>query len=329
MQICTSPGLTTRGRIAAWTARYCAQFERAEITPSDLDRFDADIQPGELGGLRFARVACIGSAIGRTPAAGASGAPSYTLIVQLSGAGSLSQYGQVARMQAGDLALCDNAAPHSHYMAEHAELILLSIPASLLREHLPSPEQFCGRRLVSTSGTTAVAASLVANLCRRVRGDLPPGVQERLARQVLEMIAISYSLAFDTLIGPSSVVGRRYAKARRFIEHNLRDPELGPQSIARALNVSSRYLRMIFAGEKESVSSYILRRRLEEVAQQLVDPRWRGRSICEIAFGWGFNSAPHFSRSFRERFGVSPRQYRLRQTGVAASCEAEELAPTG
>ncbi len=67
------------------------------------------------------------------------------------------------------------------------------------------------------------------------------------------------------------------------------------------------------------MSTYILRRRLEECARQLADPRWRGHSISDIAFGWGFNSAPHFSRSFRELYGTSPRDYRLRHSGEHGS----------
>jgi AraC family transcriptional regulator, positive regulator of tynA and feaB len=85
--------------------------------------------------------------------------------------------------------------------------------------------------------------------------------------------------------------------------------------VAAQLRVSSRYLRMIFAASRESVSSYILRRRLEECARQLADPRWRAHSISDIAFRWGFNSAPHFSRSFRDLYGTSPREYRLRYIG--------------
>lgn len=326
MEACRTTGLATRSRVAAWTAHYCAQFDRAEIIPADLERFDAAIQTGELGPLRFARLSCMGSAIDRSLAPGATAAHSYSLIVQISGSGTLTQYGQEAHMQPGDLALCDNAAPHSHFMAERSELILVRIPMQALHGHLPSPEQFCGRRLPASAGTTSVAAALVTNLCHRNRNGLPPSVQEGLSHQLLELIAISFSLAFETLIAPSSVVGSRYAKARRFIEQHLRDPELGPQKIARALNVSSRYLRMIFAGEKDSVSAYILRRRLEEVAHQLADARWRGRSICEIAFDWGFNSAPHFSRSFRERYGMSPREYRSRHGSLNAQSERPALA---
>ena len=39
-------------------------------------------------------------------------------------------------------------------------------------------------------------------------------------------------------------------------------------------------------------------------------------TICEIAFTWGFNSAPHFSRSFREQYGMPPRDYRARKAAA-------------
>jgi AraC-like DNA-binding protein len=87
---------------------------------------------------------------------------------------------------------------------------------------------------------------------------------------------------------------------------------------------------MIFATSSETVSSYILRRRLEECARQLSDPHWSGHSIAEIAFAWGFNSASHFTRSFRDRFGASPRHYRrgqLEQPAPARLWQSPMAAP--
>ena len=120
-------------------------------------------------------------------------------------------------------------------------------------------------------------------------------------------------LAFESLIAASPIVNGRQAKVKLYIEQHLRDPQLSPRSIAEHLQLSSRYLRMIFATTNEPASAYILRRRLEECARQIGDARWRGHSITEIAFAWGFNSAPHFTRSFRDRYGVSPRHYRRTQ----------------
>ncbi|MCJ9728672.1 AraC family transcriptional regulator [Bradyrhizobium sp. PRIMUS42] len=32
--------------------------------------------------------------------------------------------------------------------------------------------------------------------------------------------------------------------------------------------------------------------------------------MTDVALRWGFNDLSHFSRSFRRRFGMSPREYR-------------------
>jgi AraC-like DNA-binding protein len=190
---------------------------------------------------------------------------------------------------------------------------MLRVPANVLKEHLPSPEAFCGRPLLSTQGLTCTIAAVATSLCTQLENGVSLHFQNSIARHLLDLIGTAYAIAFDSLVTASSIVSGRHAKVKLYIEQHLRDPELSPSAIAAGLRLSSHYLRMIFATSSETVSAYILRRRLEESARQMVDPAWRGRSIAEIAFAWGFNSAPHFTRSFRDRYGVSPRHYRCRQ----------------
>ena len=66
----------------------------------------------------------------------------------------------------------------------------------------------------------------------------------------------------------------------------------------------------MFAPGGEKMSVYILRRRLEECARQIGNPSWNAHTLTEIAFSWGFNSAAHFSRTFLEKYGMPPREYR-------------------
>ena len=160
------------------------------------------------------------------------------------------------------------------------------------------------------------------DVCSRAGHRLSGEFQSRVARHLLDLVATSYAMAFEAVGTTSSVISGRHAKVRLYIEQHLRDPLLSPCSIATGLKLSSRYLRMIFASSSETVSAYILRRRLEECARQMSDPRWRGHSISEIAFAWGFNSASHFTRSFRDRYGVSPRNYRRVQVDERAAAAA-------
>lgn len=320
METFKASNLPTRSRVTAWNELYSTRLEKVDLTPADRNDFEAEMNLGNLGPLRIARLCCNNSAIDRTTShIDQAARRAYTLVLQVRGHGTLAQYGNEVSLREGDMTLYDNAVPHSHVMSDHAELILLRVPAAQMREHLPTPERFCGLKLAADDGLTSAIAALICNLCRQLERGLPAAIQDRLAHQLLEMTASAYAVAFDALLSNSPMVNGRHSRARLYIEQHLRDPDLGPRVVAAQLRVSSRYLRMIFAASRESVSTYILRRRLEESARQLADPRWRGHSISDIAFGWGFNSAPHFSRSFRELFGTSPRDYRLRHIGEYGS----------
>ena len=58
------------------------------------------------------------------------------------------------------------------------------------------------------------------------------------------------------------------------------------------------------------MGDYVRVRRLEECRKDMLDFRHRAKTITEIAFGWGFSDAAHFSHAFRKQFGISPRAFR-------------------
>jgi AraC-like DNA-binding protein len=45
-------------------------------------------------------------------------------------------------------------------------------------------------------------------------------------------------------------------------------------------------------------------------------------SISQICFRWGFNDSAHFSRAFRNQFGLSPREHRRAAADSAAAASA-------
>jgi AraC-like DNA-binding protein len=74
--------------------------------------------------------------------------------------------------------------------------------------------------------------------------------------------------------------------------------------------MTTRYLHHLFSEDEETISKYILRRRLEQCSLALTDPSQRHRTVTAVAFDYGFNSATHFGRVFRARYGTTPREYR-------------------
>ena len=93
-------------------------------------------------------------------------------------------------------------------------------------------------------------------------------------------------------------------------KRSLGDGDFGPADLAREFKVSERYVRMVFHSAGESMSGFLLRRRLERAGQLLCNEFYARRTITNIALECGFNSASHFGQSFRQRFGLTPSQFR-------------------
>jgi AraC-like DNA-binding protein len=99
----------------------------------------------------------------------------------------------------------------------------------------------------------------------------------------------------------------RAQQARDIIESGLTTP-FTLQQLARRVYVSPEYLRQLFRKEfGESITSYVIRRRIELAARLL---RTRDDPIKNIANEAGFPNEYYFSRVFRKVVGVSPSQWR-------------------
>lgn len=305
------PQAMTVPPMAAWQGIAALEADRAH------DAADTGLMGGPdhsilgLGPIEIVRWAGEpGLALEAPETRGRNATPCYTVLLQSRGAGRLTHYGLSSTLGGGDLVLINNAAPHRIVLVEPGALVVLHVPLRLLRSYLPSPEQFCGRPLRPGEGITECAAEFILGICAQLERGISDEFRGRIARNLLDLLATAFSLALDGTFEGSPVICDRNARVRLHIEQNLRDPELRPAAIAACLRLSPRYLRAIFAASRETVSAYILRRRLEECARELPNPTLQHLSITDIAFGWGFNSGPHFARSFRGHFGMSPRDYR-------------------
>lgn len=91
------------------------------------------------------------------------------------------------------------------------------------------------------------------------------------------------------------------------IEDHLADPAYDVNAVADAIGLSASQLRRRLRQEAGETPAAMLRRmRLERGAQLL---QQQVGNVSEVAYGVGFNSLAHFSRCFREHFGVTPSAY--------------------
>ncbi|WP_148253120.1 helix-turn-helix domain-containing protein [Aidingimonas lacisalsi] len=97
-------------------------------------------------------------------------------------------------------------------------------------------------------------------------------------------------------------------RIQQIVEQHLTAPTLTPDWLCRTAGVSRANLYRLFRNEG-GVVRYIQYRRMAAIRRSLEDPR-EYRSIHELALRYGFDSPPHFSRRFKQLYGMSPRDWR-------------------
>jgi AraC-like DNA-binding protein len=146
-------------------------------------------------------------------------------------------------------------------------------------------------------------------------------VERRLPAVVLDVVTVTLS---DVTLNDVTLTDRTNApvalqdvrrdnmveRVRAFIESHLSDPALTPAAVAAAHHISLRYLHKLFEPEPHGVAGLIRQRRLERCRHDLLDAAQADRPVSGIAAHWGFSSAAHFSRVFREVYGLPPAEFR-------------------
>lgn len=93
------------------------------------------------------------------------------------------------------------------------------------------------------------------------------------------------------------------------LENNVGNINLNNDLIAEQMNMSrASFYNKFKSLTGETPNEYINNFRLSKATSMLVIEQ--SMSVAEIADTLGFNSANYFSRKFKEKFGVSPLQYR-------------------
>jgi len=101
------------------------------------------------------------------------------------------------------------------------------------------------------------------------------------------------------------------AAVKRYIDLHLADSDLTPAGAAAALGISPRQLHRLFEPSGSTFARHVLRQRLLVCRETIAGATGTGRSVVDIAFGWGFNSMATFYRAFANEFGSPPTELRV------------------
>jgi AraC family transcriptional regulator, positive regulator of tynA and feaB len=277
-----------------------------------LGPFRGRIDYTDVGQIRICRLAAQAHHMESVP--GDALTPSrYKLTIQLEGNTVFEQDGLSARLTPGHWTMYDTARPYLMNAPQAIHVAIVTIPKELIR--LTLTERCALVQPLSTNVGSGLRLS--RNVIDRLRelevssnGDVVLAAcpfEQELAAQIKSALQEQISASRRTL-HPKML----RARIIDYIEQNLADPDLTVDRIAHDLNCSKRYLHTVFDSESTTLVRYIQQLRLSRICRDLGNPTLRQHSITRLAVSWGFVSPGHFSRTFKEAFGMTPRDYRAR-----------------
>lgn len=315
LSVISTADVAPADRLASWGDFVWRHIGRLQSDTFGDQRFDGRLELGDVGGLKLCRIIASRHRVVRTPSLIRQDDRGYVKIVaQMKGSARFEQNGRQVVLSPGDWSMYDTTKAYIVSNPEPIDQLALLLPRDRLIRAGVDLDQIVVRRFAGRSGVGRLTFDMLSSAFQ----ELPALAGRHGGSELGETMANLVRLATLDRLGITTEAGLRETtrdRVKAYIAANLQDPLLSLDRIAIAIGCSKRYLHKLFSAEAETLNSYIWHARLERIRQDLADPRLLGRSITEIAFTWGFNSSTHFSRSFRERYGVSPRSFRAMAQG--------------
>lgn len=285
-------------------------FGNVELDFHDGFAEEAELMSTALGACRLSRIQASPHLVtGRRVALRSYDADAIKLIMQLNGQSIFRQDGVSVPMGARSWIVYDPTRPYSFDMVSPVSQLLLQLPRHnfsaaalerLARPFAGSDQDGMHRILLSLMQSTMNEAAGLDDAALCSVGDTMVRLATSIVLPEAGEEAGRGSMSLNTL--------RRRVKA--YVESNLTRPDLDIEEMAQRMGCSRRYVFRAFEADNMTPSEYIWGLRLERAYERLTSPNFRSSSISEIAFSCGFSSSAHFSRAFRKRYDMSPRDAR-------------------
>ena len=293
-----------RERFAFWHDVARRDVVDHESTPVCRNTFHAELRAGSVGDIGLVSFQNSDMAVSHTCRHTAHANIDELFICRQSGGRSaLEQDGRNVVLEAGDITLIDPALPYGARFFKGSEVLILKIPRQRLEARLGKAREMTARAIKPGTTETGLLSATLAMLPHHT-DNLSSAAEALLEPHLLDLVTLSVGRMWGqdgSRTSPSRSLVR--VKLRAVIEARLADRALDAGLVASAAGVSVRYANAVLADENTSIVQLI---------QALEDPLQGGRTVSEIAYGWGFSDMTHFGRRFKLAYGVLPSALRRR-----------------
>ncbi|WMD19306.1 helix-turn-helix domain-containing protein [Achromobacter seleniivolatilans] len=303
-------------RREAWRAALSDAFGPFEVHRGQPDHFAGHVRYARRTSLQFNDLHYQGQKLERT-AGNVSRLDQefYTFGLPLSGPLAVQQQGREFQVEPGCVYLMNQSLPYQATAlgASGYRSLSVSFPRSALSQRDSRIGAFYKLRADDGSPRGAMLASYMDHLFKGMGGWSDTEVTE-LGERLIDLIVLFLVQAEQAHASESdsSVTLAHRHRAMAYIRQHLADPGLSPLRVAQGCGLSVAYLHRILQAGGLSAESFIFDQRLDKCRELLLNPLHGHRSIAELAYQVGFSHPSHFSRLFKRRFGMTPRDLRGR-----------------
>lgn len=190
----------------------------------------------------------------------------------------------------------------------------IHVPAAKLAGRVRNLADLRGREIAERLAANSSRVSLLTSYADFVRSNASRADAGGI-HAMMEHIADLTALALGPAPGEMDRIemgGLRAARYRRLIkelERRFSDPDMNAHRLGLTVGISDRYVQAVFQAAETTLTDELARIRLERARQMLTDGP-REVLVAEVALACGFSDLTHFNRSFKRRFGMTPREMR-------------------
>ena len=293
-------------RTAYWAEAICRSFASVETKPLGSAVVSGHFEFVEIGGAKLVRFDSSPQCYTRDARlVNMAGSDEFMFDFQRCGRSSIMQAGNESTIEPGYGVLYDARRPFEDRLfgpEQRVELLIATVPAAALLRSVPEAERLCAKP-IPLSGTVARAiAALVRDAI---------SVPDAAARQSEPDIVAYLSAILRLAAGAGHGLSRPglFRLIDTYLRANIATIRPAP-ALAAEFGISERTFHRIFADRATTFERHVLHLRVELFKDLLRQPSLTSIPIARLAHQCGFADAPHATRTFKDRFGATPRDFR-------------------
>lgn len=262
----------------------------------------------QLGDCRLSQLqAGIHTVHGDQVAPRSSDPDSLKLILQSQGHSVIEQGGTRSAIRDNAPVVYDPTQPYRLVNTTPVRLLMLQLPRGRFPQAML--QRLATPLLPGPTGLAPILLTLMRSTLSEAEG-ASAATRASIGVAMMELVRA----LIEGEVAPAPAPGRSLdlllERIKDFIGQNLSRPDLSVALIARRMGCSPRYVFRAFERDGRTPADYLWGLRLERAHEHLQTAEEKARSISDIAFSLGFSSTAHFSRAFRERYDMTPRDCR-------------------